>query len=102
MFFTWRTEDTNLPTFNSTQKKQIKTFNKFFMHKPDGFCCVWITVLYPEEQKYRKFSPDFVIPCNAWKHEPISHPNTPQLKMVCKTHWKKDESKISFPYDISW
>lgn len=94
MFFSWRIEDPNLSTFNPTQKKQIKTFRKFVMRKPDGFCCVCMNVLYPEDQRYRQIIDVANLPCLDWKLQPLTKPDNEEMKMVCKRHLKIDESKF--------
>ena len=58
-----------------------------------------LKVLYPEEQKYRKFDPEFAIPCLNWKMDPNVDSDDQEKKMVCKDHTKSLEyfSKFEYP-----
>lgn len=94
MFFSWRIEDPNLSTFNAFQKKQINSFQEFTRLKPDSYCCVCMQVLYPEDQKFRRFSDLFSFPCLKWKLTPLSNPNDVTKKMVCLQHFKMDEEAV--------
>ncbi|KAI8320694.1 hypothetical protein EDC96DRAFT_582285, partial [Choanephora cucurbitarum] len=70
----------------------------FTNEKPNGFCCICLKVLYPEEQRYRKFQPEFAFPCTNWKMEPIAKSDDQEKKMVCKDHAKSIESFKEFEY----
>lgn len=81
-----------MSTFDIFQKKQIKVFQKYIMDKPDGFCCICLTLLYPEEQYYRSFQEPENLPCIEWKDlQPLANPTEESQKMVCKRHLKGDE-----------
>ena len=90
MFFSWRIENPNLSTFNKTQRNQIQSFQNFISQKPDGFCCVCLELLYPENQKYRLFINEDYVYCLKWKLTPLCMANDPNMKMVCKAHLKSD------------
>lgn len=94
MFFSWRIENPNLSTFNAFQKKQIKSFQEFTLLKPDGFCCICMQVLYPEDQKFRTFPETFGFPCLKWKLIPLSNLDDESKKMVCIQHLKMHESEF--------
>lgn len=94
MFFSYRLPNNNYSTFNPTEKKEIKTFEKFTLRKPDGFCCVCMKKLYHEEKKYREFENIENLPCLKWNLQPLSKPSFENMKMVCSTHLKMDESKF--------
>lgn len=94
MFMSYRIEDPNLSTFDLFKKKQIKVFQDYIMCKPDGFCCVCMVVLYPEEQHYREFTDPDNIPCLAWNLLPLAHPSNEAKRMVCASHKKGLESRF--------
>ena len=98
MFHTFRVQNPNLSTFTKVEQRQILNFQKFINQKPDGFCCVCLKVLYPEEQKYRKFDPEFAILCLKWKMEPIVDSDNQEEKMVCKDYTKSLEFFKEFEY----
>jgi len=87
---TFKVNDINLSTFSKIEKRQIKSFQKFVNQKPDGFCCVCLTLLYPEQQYFRDFPNDEHCYCIKWKIEPIFLEDTPSMKMVCKSHLKSN------------
>lgn len=100
MFFAFRVEDRNLSTFTNIQKKQIIQFQKFVMKKPDGFCCVCMKMLYPEEQKYRDIGNSEGLPCLDWRLTPITKEIRGEVKyMVCSSHVKCPQDKfLKFEY----
>ena len=86
MFYSFRVRDNNLSSFTATQKRQVKAFQDFVMKKPDGFCCICLRVLYPEDQHFRNISTEISLPCWDWKLQPLTQPGDESMKMVCKEH----------------
>lgn len=95
MFYSFRLRDNNLSSFSRTQRNQVKKFQEFIMKRPDGFCCICLKVLYPEDQYYRAFDNEENLPCLNWKMQPIRNPDNETLKMVCKAHINTAE--VDFP-----
>lgn len=86
MFYSFRVGNNNLSSFTNAQKNQVKRFQDFIMEKPDGFCCLCLKVLYPEERRFRTFEDETNLPCLSWKLQPLCDSEDPAKKMVCKSH----------------
>ncbi|KAG1489327.1 hypothetical protein G6F52_013181 [Rhizopus delemar] len=65
------------------------------MQKPDGFGCVCLKVLYPEDQFFRNISGAVNLPCMEWKLQPICIADDETMKMVCKFHLNTAEEEFS-------
>lgn len=96
-FFRYRIADKSLSTFDSEPKlkKQIKKFQKFVNQRADGYCCICLRLLYPEEQKYRYIEVITNLSCLKWKLPLLSHPKDKKKFMVCKKHYKT--AQVEFP-----
>lgn len=95
MFYAFRLTDNNLSSLTRAQKKQVLSFQDFVMQKPDGFCCVCLKVLYPEDQFFRNISSAANLPCMEWKLQPICNADDETMKMVCKSHLNTAEEEFS-------
>lgn len=90
----FRYQSNALATFNKQQQDEIKKFQTFLSQKPDGFCCICLRVLYPEEKRYRTINnPESLKNCNAWKLTPLMCSRNERY-MVCEAHKKTDEAKL--------
>jgi hypothetical protein len=62
----------------------VISFTAFNNEKANGHCALCMRVLYPEEQKYRQLSDDWLI-CTTWSIDPVV--NEESLHMVCRYHF---------------
>lgn len=92
----FRFTDNSLATFSNEDKKQILNFQKFISQTHDGFCCICLRVLYPQERRYRVIEDlENLRNCTAWKMEPLKKPKSKtDLYMVCVSHQKTKEAEF--------
>lgn len=67
----------------------VRTFTEFNRQPASGHCTMCMRVLYPEEQKYRQLSDEWLI-CNSWNIAPIT--NEQGSYMVCSYHLSNNGS----------
>lgn len=65
----------------------VRSFTEFNRQTASGHCTMCMRVLYPEEQKYRQLSDEWLI-CNSWNIAPIT--NELGSYMVCSYHLSND------------
>ncbi|CAO3639536.1 unnamed protein product [Mucor hiemalis] len=72
------------------------------METPDGFCCICMKILYPEQQKYSKFNDPSSIPCIKWKLTPLfKEESNQEIKyMVCSDHIEHTNDENEENYTI--
>jgi len=95
MFSRFRSQDLGLSSFTNVEKKRITRFQEFINMKPDGFCCICMKILYPEEKRYRTYFSPHNLPCHEWQLEPLIKEDTTNMYMVCASHVKTIESDIT-------
>jgi len=73
----------NLQRLTDSELRDVAKLRAFNREKANGHCTLCMRVLYPEEQKYRGLSEEWLI-CNSWNINPIV--NSEGLHMVCAFH----------------
>lgn len=104
-YFRFRVEDLRLHSLSKKERTQVVRFQEFIMQKPDGFCCICMKFLYPEDQKYSSFNDPSSLPCIDWKLTPLCKEisENEKLYMVCNDHVEhtneeNEETYIRFVY----
>lgn len=66
-----------------TELEDVRKFRAFNNEKANGHCTMCMRVLYPEEQKFRRLTEEWII-CRSWNINPITNENGDH--MVCFYH----------------
>jgi len=94
MQYRFRVQDLNFSSFTALEKRRIASFQNFIKKRPDGYCCVCMKILYPEERKYRQIDCPENLPCLEWDMQPLLKPDCTDKYMVCLSHTNTSEESF--------
>lgn len=89
------------PRFNYShyQLNHFRDFSAFRLQKPDNFCAMCFTLLYPEEVAHRSFErPPNILNCLRFGFNPqVTFINGRPSLIVCQKHVEENALPLSYP-----